>query len=84
MWLIWRQDQYSISVDRPSPADIKTGALSKEDISIVSAKTVKTSNRKPVRAAAAAASTRFQESDSSDFGKTRKRQSKKNKPKPTK
>jgi hypothetical protein len=62
----------------------KTGALSKEDISIVSPKTVKTSNRKPVRAAAAAASTRFQENYSSDFGEARKRRSNKNKLKPTK
>jgi hypothetical protein len=50
----------------------------------VSAKTVKTSNQRPVRAAAAAASTKFQESDSSDYGITQKRWSKQNKPKPTK
>jgi hypothetical protein len=40
MWLNWRRDQYTISVDQPSRDDIKTGALSKEDVSIVSAKTV--------------------------------------------
>jgi hypothetical protein len=86
MWLIWQQDQYSISVNKPSLDDITTGALTKDDISIVSAKTVKTSKQRPIHAAAAAAPSKFRESDSSenDYVGTQKRRSKKNPPKPTK
>jgi hypothetical protein len=55
MRLIWRRDQYSISVDAPSQDDISTGAM-----------TVWTSNRRPIQAAAVAALSKLQESESSE------------------